>query len=79
LGGAVSDSQIDKHVPATQLVGGPWSITHWILAVTVYWLNALLVTYLSVVISRAYLRAEQTLEVKRNASASPMDGADGIA
>lgn len=79
LGAAVLGSQIDKHVPATRVIGGPWSMTTWILVVVVFWLNALLVTYLSVVISRAYLRAEQILEGKRNASASPMDGADGIA
>jgi hypothetical protein len=79
LGATLLAWHIDKNVSGTRLIGGPWSIPQWILAVTVYWLNALLVTYLSVVISRAYLRAEQTLEVKRNASASPMDGADGIA
>ncbi|MCV3765580.1 hypothetical protein [Rhizobium sp. TRM95796] len=79
LGAAVLGSQIDKHVPATRLIGGPWSMTTWILVVVVFWFNALLVTYLSVVISRAYLRAEQILESTRYASASPMDGADGIA
>ncbi|MDH6268329.1 hypothetical protein M2360_003734 [Rhizobium sp. SG_E_25_P2] len=68
-----------KDVADAPVLGKAFSVQHIAEVITFFWLNALFVTYIAVVIARAYLRAEQSLSPTRHASASPMDGADGIA